>query len=175
MNSFRLEKPKTWRFLSLYEKINYYKDHLNESYVPYVDKIEAKRIVKEVLGEQIQVANLVRILNSHDDVQEADVNGKYLLKASHGCGWNIDLADIQSLESIRKSLKSWNRPYHAEYEPHYSWVKPRFYIEEKVCDKIYGYTGKAITYCIRCIHGEPFVIGVRDGNYQNNYDFGSHG
>jgi hypothetical protein len=168
---FRIEKPKTWRFLPLYEKIQYYKDHLNESYVPYVDKIEAKRLVKEALGDDIQVAPLVRILDSPDDVLESDICGNHLLKASHGCGWNIDLGEAGlSVESIRKSLHGWNKPYHAQYEPHYSWVKPRFFIEEKVCDGVYGRTAKAITYCIRCIYGKPFVVGVRDGDAQNNYD-----
>jgi hypothetical protein len=170
MEPCHLEKPKTWRFLPLYEKLQYYKDNLNEAYVPFVDKIEAKRIVKEALGDQIEVARLVRVLESPDDLQQEDICGNHLLKASHGCGWNIDLAEGRSLESMRESLHSWNRPYQAQYEPHYSWVKPRFYIEEKVCDKVYGHTGKAITYCIRCIHGEPFVVGVRDGNLQNNYD-----
>jgi hypothetical protein len=170
---FRLQKPKTWRFLPLYEKIQYYKDQLNEEYVPYVDKIEAKRIVKEVLGDMIHVAPLVRILESPDDVSVDDICGNHLLKASHGCGWNIDLAEAEAgltVESIRKSLHAWNKPYHAQYEPHYSWVPPRFFIEEKVCDKVHGRTAKAITYCIRCIHGKPFVVGVRDGDAQNNYD-----
>lgn len=170
MNPFRLQKPDTWRFLPLYEKLHYYKDHLNEHYVPYVDKIEAKRIVKEALGDELHVAPLVRILDSPKDVLETDICGNHLLKASHGCGWNIDLAEVQDLEKIRTSLHSWNKPYQAQYEPHYSWVKPRFYIEEKICDKVHGITGKAITYCIRCIHGKPFVVGVRDGGFQNSYD-----
>jgi len=127
MNPFRLEKPKTWRFLALYEKIQYYKDHLNEAYIPYVDKLESKRIVKEVLGEQIEVARLVRILESPNDIHETDISSNYLLKSSHGCGWNIDLAKAPPIVSIQKTLQGWNRPYHPEYEPHYSWVKPRVY------------------------------------------------
>ena len=168
---FHLQKPKEWRLLPLYVKIQYYKDNLNVSYVPYVDKIEAKRIVKEALDDMIHVAPLVRVLSSPDDVSELDICGNHLLKASHGCGWNIDLAEAGlTVDSIRKSLHAWNKPYRATHEPHYSWVPPRFFIEEKICDKIHGLTAKAITYCIRCIHGTPFVIGVRDGDVQNNYD-----
>jgi hypothetical protein len=150
----------------LFEKIQHYKQHLGSDIAPYVDKIA----VKELVSEHVLVAPIVRILEGPDDLSETDLSGNLLLKASHGSGWNLDLDVPRSLEEIRNHLHEWNTIYKGDNEPHYKYLKPRFFLEEKWEDAILGKTGKAIVYMFRCIDGEPFSIGVKKDNKQNSYD-----
>lgn len=66
---------------------------------------------------------------------------------------------------------SWNRCY-SYVESHYKYIRPRFFIEEKICDLTKGITGSATVYMIRCIYNKPYTIGVVDkkGGYNLMYD-----
>jgi hypothetical protein len=48
-------------------------------------------------------------------------------------------------------------------------LTPRFFIERKINDAYTGVSGNAVVFLIRCLHGQPFAIGVRKGNRQNSY------
>lgn len=52
----------------------------------------------------------------------------------------------------------------------YEYIKPRFFIEEKIIDKFLGKTGEAIVYMLRCIHGNPVTFTIKKGGYSNSYD-----
>lgn len=156
--------------MALFEKIKFYKNVLTEDYAKYVDKIEAKTIVHEMAGDLVQCAKLIRILQNPDDIHESDLNTNHIIKSAHGCGWNISIEDKTTIESIKKSLHAWNRHYIGSKEIQYSFIEPRFYIEEKIEDSVLGRTANAIVYLIRCIHGNPFAIGVRTKKGQNSYD-----
>jgi hypothetical protein len=164
------EKPKNWMDLPMFKKIFYYGKHLTEDYAEYVDKLEAKRKVKEICGKDISVAMVVRVLESYSDIADIDINSKYIIKSAHGSGWNIDIGEIVTLEDVIRKLKGWNIQYNSHMERQYSFIKPRFFIEEKICDAILGYTGCALVYMIRCVHSEPISIGVKYKKNQNSYD-----
>lgn len=167
---FTFEKPPTWNNWPLYKKIKYYKGILTKDYARYVDKIEAKVIVSRMTNDNIKCAKLIRILESPDDFHETDLNTNHIIKSAHGCGWNINIDETTTVESVRNTLQSWNCSYNGNNEPHYQFIKPRFFIEEKINDIVLGQTAKANVYLIRCIHGKPFVIGVRTELGQNSYD-----
>jgi hypothetical protein len=168
---FRFQKPPTWPYLPLFEKLKLYKDTLNGSYAPYVDKLEAKRIVKEMCGDQIQVAKLVRVLSGPDDITEEDMNPAWMIKSSHGCGWNININETTTVEECKAKLRSWNKVYvSGAGEPQYSYIQPRFYIEEKVPDIRFGINGEALLYRFHCIKGKPVVASVSNNKLQSNYD-----
>ena len=166
---YSIPKPHTWPTLPLFTKISYYKEFLSERHANYVDKIEAKIIVKEMLGD-IHVSPIVRILDNPEDFHESDLNTNHIVKAAHGCGWNISINEDTTVEYVKGKLKEWNHTYRSTDEKQYAFLKPRFFIEEKIVDSVLGLTDSAIVYCIRCIHGKPFVIGVRRAEGQNNYD-----
>ena len=159
-------KTPTWTYMPLFEKIAHFKNHITQDYAPYVDKIEVKAIVP-TLSEKIQCAPIVRILKSPDDLHESDLQKPHLLKAAHGSGWNIPLHDktANDLPTLRETLTSWNRIYVGNNEPHYAFLKPRFFIEEYVDG-----TPNATVYLIRCISGQPVTISVKKGQKQNSYD-----
>lgn len=168
---FTFNKPETWNYMPLFEKISYYKNTLHEHYAPYVDKLIAKRIVKDLCGDKIHVANVVRVLSGPDDISESDLNTDHIIKAVHGSGWNINIKDSTTIEECKNKLHKWNVIYTGDStgEPQYKYIKPGFFIEEKVNDKNTGKTGEADVYMFRCVRGEPITIGVKRGDIQNSY------
>ena len=52
----------------------------------------------------------------------------------------------------------------------YSYIEPRFFIEEKIVDKLLGETGDTNTYMFRCIHGKAETFSVSVHNDINAYD-----
>ena len=163
--SFSFIKPINWKKLPLYKKIQYYSTQLDERFAPYVDKIEAKKIVKNICGDDISVAPIIRILDNPTDISEIDINVNNMIKASHGSGWNINTSDKTSVNLVKSTLPRWNRSY-STTERQYTYIKPRFFIEQKVN----GPSGNADVFMFRCIHGQPVSVGVKRGNIQNSYD-----
>jgi histone deacetylase 11 len=163
-------KPPTWSCMPMWAKIRHYKTTLHPGYSRFVDKLEAKRIVKQLCGDALHVAPVRRILASPSDFQESDVSSDVLLKATHGSGWNIDLEKATDVSVIRSKLSEWNVPYRSDDEPQYSCIAPRFFIEEKIEDAVLGKTGKALVYMLRCIHGKPCTISVKQGTEQITFD-----
>jgi hypothetical protein len=168
-----MEKPVDWSTLPFYKKIRIYSNTLTDHHSDYVDKINAKRLAKEQCPE-IEVAPIIRILANHEDIQLSDINTNHILKSAHGCGWNHAFTSEPSqseLDIIKSKLASWNKKYTSgSNEPQYAHIEPRFYIEEKIEDRILGKTSTAIVYMIRCINGEPVSIGVSHERRMNHYD-----
>lgn len=165
------KKPKNWMELLMFEKIHYYGTQLTKEHAEYVDKLEAKRKVKEICGDDIHVAKVVRVLESHSDLTENDLNKNYIIKSTHGSGWNIyNENDATTLDVALQKLNGWRIKYNSTIERQYSFIEPRFFIEEKIQDSILGHTGHALVYMIRCIHSKPISIGVKYRNKQNMYD-----
>lgn len=157
--------------MPLYEKIGVYAQHLDERYAPYIDKLEAKAIVTAALPD-LQVAPVIRVLKDHADITTADLGASNLLKAAHGCGWNIPLDGSAPLLEIHDALQSWASAPYSTKEKQYTYVKPRYFIESILDDKYTGKSGKARVFMVRCIHGKPVSVGVRLGNgssVQNSY------
>lgn len=167
---FTFTKPDSWHSLPLYKKISYYSTVLNQYYSPYVDKLMAKQIVKDICGDEIKVAKVIRILNGPNDLFQYDLNPEHIIKATHGSGWNINITSSTNLNNSKRLLNSWNKPYTIHNEKQYNYIKPQFFIEEKVDDKLHGKNGNADVYTFRCINGEPFSINIKRLGLFNKYD-----
>lgn len=162
-------KPDNWIELPMYKKIYYYGTILTKEYSKYVNKIEAKKIVKEICGDDINVAKIIKILDYPSDILQDDINPKYMIKSAHGSGWNINIKENNKVGDIIRQLNTWNKNY-SKNEKQYIYIKPKFFIEEKIHDSILGHTGEALVYMIRCIHSKPISISVKYKNVQNSYD-----
>ena len=156
--------------MPLFEKIAYYKTILTKEHATYVDKIQAKEIVPRMTDSKAACAKIIRILSGPDDFHESDLNTDHIVKSAHGSAWNVSIEPTTTVNDVRHKLHMWNKPFEGDKEPHYAFIQPRFFIEEKVVDAVLGRTGNAIVYLIRCIHGKPFVIGVSTKKGQNSYD-----
>jgi hypothetical protein len=164
-----MKKPNNWNDLMCCEKINIYKSFLNKEHSEYTDKLFAKKLVNDVCGDKIKVAKVIKVLKSYDDLDQNDLDPKYIIKSTHGSGWNINIKENTDINTCKRLLKSWNKCY-SQTEKQYTYLQPAFFIEEKINDKILGNTGEAIVYMIRCVRGNPISIGIKHGSYMNNYD-----
>jgi hypothetical protein len=166
-------KPEGWESLPLYEKIKIYGKNLTSQYAQYVDKLEAKQTVKSMLGNDIEVARVVRILDNWNSLQEADLNPLHIIKSSHASGWNINITENTNLICAMYKLKLWNRQYKPDLEIQYRYLNPRFFIEEKINDPIFGFTGNILVYMFRYVnYGELLSIGVghnENGSQKTNH------
>lgn len=143
----------------MFEKIKYYRTVLTADYAPYVDKLVAKELAKTLCPE-IRTARTVRVLGGPDDLHESDANPLHILKAVHGSGWIIYPTPPLNLVSLRNRLRSWMRPY-SLIEKQYTFIKPRFFIEEILDDAYTGLSGHAYVFMVRCINGVPVSLSVR--------------
>lgn len=164
---FTFHKPPDWYHIPLSFKINHYYSQTGKLHSYYVDKLYAKRIVKDLLGDDIEIPRTVRVLKNCEDVQDSDLNPNYIIKASHGSSWNIILGPNNKYDKneIIKTLKSWNRHFMAEtdiQERQYQYIAPKFFIEEKIVCKYQGHNGKALTFSLYCIQGKISYIQVID-------------
>jgi hypothetical protein len=166
---FTITKPSDWFTLPLYKKIQYYKTQLNEHYAPYVDKLRAKKIVKDICGDELKVPSIIRILDSPDDLTLKDLIPGHIIKSAHGSAWNLVILNSTILGNARRLLHMWNRHYIGLSEQHYKYIKPQFFIEEIIDDMYTGKSGNAVVFMFRCIHGKPVTIGIKKGNKQNMY------
>lgn len=166
-----LEKPENWSELKLTEKLLFYKDHLTEEIVPFIDKLQVKPYVVKATDGKCKVANVIRVLKDAEDIHQEDLVPGRIIKSTHGCGWNIFIQEKTRLDLVKQRLQKWNTHYVGNNEPQYAFLKPGFFIEERVSDFQYKTEKKCITFLLRCIKGQPISINVRDFNYedQNNY------
>lgn len=164
-----IPKPVNWNLLPMYEKVSIYTKFLGPEIAPYIDKLSAKEIAAPY---GVKVAPLVRVLKDINDIHQEDLKSGHILKAAHGCKWNIDLNETLNTEDIKKKLREWNRPYIDHGEPQYKFLTPKFYIEERITDK---YLGKkdSLVYHIRCIYGTPIpIVRIRHSSGKaNTYTF----
>jgi hypothetical protein len=170
----QIPKPIGWNELPLYAKIQVYAMNLTEEHSQYVDKLHAKQIVKDRLGNQIHVARVVRVLESCEDLRPEDLQPNHIIKSSHASGWNINVMERIDYQYALSLLRVWNQLYHPYTERQYSFLKPTFFVEEKIEDCVLGNTWQCLTYMFRYIHGELISIGVchneRGVNKCNHYD-----
>jgi hypothetical protein len=170
-NPFRLKnKPSDWNSLELYKKLQFYKMNLNISYSKYVDKLAVKDILRNV--KNLHFAKVVKELNSANDITINDIDQNCILKSTHASGWNINFKKDKNLYLIKEKLKKWSTVFKGCNEPHYKFIRPRFFIEEKINDKYLGLTDEALVYMFRCVHGEVITISVKykNLNLDNQYD-----
>ena len=169
-----IPKPADWQQRALFEKVQFYRDHLTAAYAPFVDKLQAKPIVKEWMANEVEQRRLylprvLRVLDGPHDVCRDDLRPDRVIKASHGSNWNVFPGPRDTVQGCRQRLVRWNRMYRAPdggpVEPQYGFLASRFFTEERL-------TRPFLNVKVRCIHGRaiPFVTVTR-GDRKNFYDF----
>jgi hypothetical protein len=167
-NIFKIDKPENWSVLPLYKKISYFNNIITNDYAPYVDKILAKDIVYNICGDQIKIPKIIRILKNPDDIHDSDISDNHLVKASHGSGWLIDLEKNKDITDIKQKLNSWNKIY-SSTEKQYTYLTPKFFIEEKIICAYNGLSGSALDIKLYCFYGDPKIILIKFNNKLNFY------
>jgi len=166
-------RPSNWNDLMLYQKIQYYQKYLNQYHSKFVDKLNARKIVsKQIEKDEILIPKIIIELENWNSVQEEHLNSNYIIKSSHGSKWNINILPekIYKLNVVKMQLKEWNRLYNPKCEKQYCYLKPRFFIEEKIDDYYFGKTGNAVVFMCRVFYGKCHCISPLYNGKQNDYD-----
>lgn len=166
-DKFKIKKPNNWTDLEFHEKIKYFMTVITKDYSPYVDKLQAKMLVKEMCNE-INIAKVVRVLNGPDDILDSDINTNYIIKSSHASRWNINIKNNNmSKNEIISKLKTFYKHYNPKREPQYAHIEPCFFIEEKIDDKYVGTNGSAECYNFYCLNGKIQCIRIDSYRTEN--------
>ena len=125
----RLEAPRT-----MTEKIHWLK--LYDS-TPLKGRLADKFLVREWVAETVGEEYLVPLLGVWDSPNEIDfasLPGSFVLKATHGSGWNILVPDKSALDEAwaRRRLNEWlglRQAMKGGFELHYEYCEPRIVCE----------------------------------------------
>jgi hypothetical protein len=144
---------------------------LTEDYSPYVDKIKAKEIVKNTCSE-MNIAKIIKIIDKPNDFTKDDINPDHIIKSTHASRWNFKITKNTTIKEVHLFLNTCNKQYYPNISKQYSFIKPKFFIEEIIDDKNYGKSGDAIAYGFYCLYGKIQFIRIDDPKckYVNMYD-----
>ena len=124
-----LEAPRT-----MTEKIHWLK--LYDS-TPLKGRLAGKYLVREWVADTVGEEYLVPLLgvwDSPDEIDFASLPNSFVLKATHGSGWNILVPDKSALDRAwaRRRLKKWlglRQAMKGGFELHYEYCEPRIVCE----------------------------------------------
>jgi len=165
-----LLKPERYNDKLQWLKLNWY----DPMATICADKYEVRKIIKKKIGEQY-VNELLGVYESVDDICIEDLPKSFVLKGTHGSGFNIICKDKNKLDWKYefKKMRRWIRInyYWANREWVYKDIKPRIICEKYMEDR----SGKPPKdYKVFCFDGEPKLIQVDidrfDQHKQNFYD-----
>lgn len=166
-----LKNPQTYN-----EKLQWLKIHdRRELYTTMVDKVEAKKYVANIIGEEY----IIPTLGVYNHVDEIDFNAlpnQFVLKCTHDSGGIVICSDKAKLniEEAKKKLRHGlsTNYYYQNREWPYRNVKPRIIAEQYMVDES-GYELK--DYKWFCFDGEPkaLFIATDRGNpkEETKFDF----
>jgi hypothetical protein len=137
------------------------------------DKYLVREYVQDKVGEQY-LNPCYGVYESADELipHLFDFPDKYILKATHGCGWNIIVNDPSSpTEGDLNELRNWlsTNYYYAGREWCYKHIKPRIVCEELI-EPVNPDLG-IVDFNFFCFHGEPIFLYVAldpHGDYRYN-------
>lgn len=159
-----LENPKGYNDKLQWLKLNWY-DPLA---VKCADKYGVREYVAEKIGAQY-LNQLYGVYESVDEIDLEELPKSFVLKATHGCGFNIICKD-KTVMKWRKEYRRMRRWLKTNYfwksrEWVYKDIKPRIVCERFLEDK--G-TGQLLDYKIFCFEGEPKIIQVDFDRFKNH-------
>ena len=148
--------PKTYsekiQWLKLYDP--------NPLRTTLTDKVAVRQWVSDVAGEQYLVP-CYGVFDSFDEIDFDSLPNAFVLKTNHSSGWNIVVKDKKTFDAkkARKQFQKWmSRDYAfwAEYEPHYSGIKPKILVEQYLEDS----NGELNDFKFLCFDGKPEYVWV---------------
>lgn len=154
-----LENPKTFN-----EKIQWLKLYDSTPLkTRLADKYEVRAWIKEKIGEKYLVP-LLGVWDSFDEIDFDKLPEKFVLKTTHGSGYNVVVKDKSKFDKAeaKKKITDWlsrKFEYQGGFEMHYAGIKPRIIAEEFLdVDEDGAYEWQAF-----CFNGKPKFILVIEG------------
>lgn len=165
-----LEDPKTFG-----EKIQWLKLYYNN---PLYTICADKYAVREYVRRKGHADILNELLGAYDSADEVPVDllpDRFVIKANHGCGWNMVCRDKQKMQkkwsAWKKVLDCWLKQDYGVYsrELHYSHIPPKLVVE-KFLDDVGD--RQIMDYKFHCFNGQPKVVQVdyeRSADHKQSY------
>lgn len=152
------------------QKINWIKRYLKDDrYQQCTDKYEVRKYI-ESKGLGFLLNELYGVYDSVEAIDFATLPDSFVLRANHGCGWNILCPDKSKLDisAAKKRLSKWMKKnyYYVQGELWYKNIQPKIVCEKFLRDSS---TKDLKDYKIFCFHGKPYVIQVDIGRYVNHH------
>lgn len=167
----QLTNPQTYN-----EKINWLKLYWDNDLASVcADKFAVRDYVKQK-GLSFLLNELIGVYEHVNEIDFDKLPEQFVLKATHGSGWNIICTDQSALDiqKSKKKMKAWltDRYYLHSGEMIYKHIKPRIICETLIQS---GNSNNGLQdYKIFCFNGKPFVIAVYtdrdDGRYCDFFD-----
>lgn len=124
------------------------------------DKYEVREYIKQNIGEKY-LNPLIGVYDSVEEINIDDLPKKFVLKGTHGSGFNIICTDKDKMNWNKefKKMRRWLRKnyYVQNREPVYKDIKPRIICEEFLVQDDYE---ELRDYRFFCFNGEPKFITV---------------
>lgn len=123
----------------------------------YADKVRVRDYVKSK-GLERTLTKIYGVWNKAEDIDFDKLPDKFVLKANHGCGYNIICRNKSELDisNTRSILNAWLKEVYNPVENHYKEIKPLLFAEEYI-DSIGG-EEPPIDYKFMCVKGKVFFI-----------------
>ena len=162
-----LDNPITFN-----EKLNWLKLNLkNPTAVMCADKYEVRKYISDK-GYSYILNELIGVYNKVDEIEIDKLPDRFVLKATHGSGWNLIVKNKDDINWTpwKLVMKSWLKQnfYYYGREWVYKDVKPRIICEAYLEDS----NKELLDYKVYCFNGQPKFIQLdvdRFTNHTANY------
>lgn len=149
------------------ERIQWLKVYGNlEQFAPYVDKYEVRRYVEAVAGDQYLIP-LIGVWDRFEDIPFDTLPERFVMKATHGSGYNIIVTDKSSVDrqAIAQKMNGWLQQnyYNHSRESQYKLCRPRIIVEQYV----QGDDNDLKDFKVYCFHGKPELILIANNRYSS--------
>lgn len=159
-----LRDPKRMTEKLQWLKLFWHKDEM----VTTADKYLVREFVAEH-GHADLLNDLIGVYDSVDDINFDSLPDQFVLKATHGSGWNFICKDKskEDFKKWKKIIRSWmgRNLYWYGREWNYDGIKPRIIIEKYLEDD----SGALMDYKVNCFCGKPLYLQVDVGRYATGH------
>lgn len=158
--------------ISFNEKLQWLKiynsKHVNPDYTNLADKLKAKEVVKQSIGEKY-IIRTIGTWNRFEEIDFKKLPASFVLKTNHDSGGVVVVPDKEkmNIKAAKKRIEKSRRINFYWYgrEPQYKNIKPKVFAEEYITDES-GYELK--DYKFFCFDGSPKLIQVDFGRFSNH-------
>ena len=163
------------------EKVQWLKINYRNPLLPKcVDKYDVRKFVADRIGEKY-LNSIIGIYNRVEDINWKDMPQRFVLKATHGSGWNLICKDKSSfdIESAKKIMRKWLKKDFSlnGREWQYHEITPRIicetFLEDKNSDDLMDYKMFTFNGVCRYIWVDYYKTDVSKGlkmHVRNIYD-----
>ena len=156
-----LENPTLFSEKMQWLKLNYFNPKMEIA----ADKFKVREYLKQK-GYEDLLNEVVAVYERVSEINIEKLPNKFVLKASHGSGWNLIVQDKDKINWYiwRLILKSWlkHNIFWNGREWVYKNIKPRLVCEKYLEDE----SGTLMDYKIHCFNGKPKFIQANNGRGQ---------